>query len=54
MATVTRYLLPRGVRRLPRPILGELKLWARVWLNLILPHRLGSTSAAAAAASPAG
>jgi predicted SAM-dependent methyltransferase len=40
MATVTRYLLPRGVRRLPRPILGELKLWARVWLNLLLPHRL--------------
>jgi predicted SAM-dependent methyltransferase len=40
MATVTRYLLPRGVRRLPGPFLGEMKLWARVWLNLILPHRL--------------
>jgi predicted SAM-dependent methyltransferase len=40
VTALARYLWPRGVRRLPGPVIRELKLWARVWLNLILPHRL--------------
>jgi len=40
MARLSRYFLPYGIRRLARPILMELKLFARVWLNLLLPHRL--------------
>ncbi len=40
MAAVRRYLLPRGVWRLRAPLAMELKLWARVWFNVLLPHRL--------------
>ncbi|MHC5062572.1 MAG: class I SAM-dependent methyltransferase [Planctomycetota bacterium] len=40
MARLSRYFLPRGIRRLSKPILMELKLFLRVWLNLLLPHRL--------------
>ncbi|MEM7164402.1 MAG: methyltransferase domain-containing protein [Planctomycetota bacterium] len=40
MARWTRYILPHGVRRLGRPIFSEAKLFARVWLNVLLPWRL--------------
>ena len=40
MARVSRYFLPAGIRRLAKPVFSELKLFIRVWLNLLLPHRL--------------
>lgn len=40
MARVSRYFLPRGLRRLWRPLAAELKLFARTWLNVLLPQRL--------------
>ncbi len=40
MARLSRYFLPRGMRRLYKPVLMELKLFVRVWLNLLLPNRL--------------
>lgn len=40
MARVSRYFLPAGIRRLAKPVFTELKLFIRVWLNLLLPHRL--------------
>lgn len=40
MARASRYLLPRGLRRLAGPIGAELKLWLRTWLNVLLPARL--------------
>jgi len=40
MARISRYFLPQGMRRLTKPIFMELKLFVRVWLNLLLPHRL--------------
>jgi predicted SAM-dependent methyltransferase len=40
MARASRYFWPRGLRRLWSPIAAELKLFARTWLNVLLPHRL--------------
>lgn len=40
MARWTRYVLPQGFRRLGRPLVSEIKLFARVWLNVLLPWRL--------------
>jgi predicted SAM-dependent methyltransferase len=40
MARVSRYFLPRGMRRLWKPFAAELKLFARTWLNVLLPGRL--------------
>lgn len=40
MARWTRYFLPAGIRRLRKPIAMEAKLFARVWLNILLPWRL--------------
>jgi predicted SAM-dependent methyltransferase len=37
---LSRYFLPAGLRRLWRPLFQELKLLARTWLNILLPHRL--------------
>ena len=40
MARLSRYFLPSGIRRLAKPVFSELKLFARTWLNILLPHRL--------------
>ena len=40
IARLSRYFLPAGLRRLGRPLFLEVKLFARTWLNILLPHRL--------------
>lgn len=40
MSRLSGYFLPVGIRRLWKPAFIELKLFARVWLNFLLPHRL--------------
>ena len=40
MSRLSGYILPVGIRRLCKPALSELKLFVRVWLNFLLPHRL--------------
>lgn len=40
IARLSRYVLPRGIRRLWKPAFSELKLFVRTWLNVLLPQRL--------------
>lgn len=40
MSRLSGYFLPAGIRRLWKPAFIELKLFVRVWLNFLLPHKL--------------
>jgi len=40
MSRLSGYFFPVGIRRLWKPAFIELKLFVRVWLNFLLPHRL--------------
>ena len=40
MARLSRYFFPCGIRRLAKPVLSELKLFIRSWLNILLPNKL--------------